>query len=185
MIVLHEEFQRVLATYYPSWSQGREWRIEAREDPDGALGRCHQEEKLITLKPGLCEVQTTAGIIHEIGHAIHGTGHGESWLQHMREAAEKAKAEGAHELAEELGMHIRNYTEADLVQSGKSKNGFKLLEQRVKDRPEESCSETLEWVRQELGMSKKWFDLIYCDAGKVWRHYKGLPLTDGQAHWGD
>ena len=115
LLVTKSEFEKICRVYFPRWRNAIMWNI-----CEGSRGEWIDSESntKYTSDLGYCDFETRTiwqndtsakTLIHEICHAVTGTGHGKKFIARMRTTATKARALGESELACSLFKEAETY----------------------------------------------------------------------------
>ena len=148
MTRLQLHFRAVLATFFPRWRAGSQWRCTSRTRST-AHGHCDEERQVI-------EIATVSDdddaldllLIHEISHAVASPGHGKTWQRRIALAANVARRVGRLGLAELLDAEVVHYQE--------DAEPLAVAYQEVRDavlhNPDLTLAQVKRWLGQMYGM---------------------------------
>ena len=107
-----KEYNRIKEVYYPRWDRLGRWKLEIKDEVDGANGRANVENKTIELLRGFKGPYLSLLIIHEIAHAVVGSSHEKKWRNRMNKAYEKAIEIGEDEIANMIQKELSGYKDS-------------------------------------------------------------------------
>jgi len=109
---LRREFQQVRKTFFPRWDRAKVWKCRKVYDFYGAACCCFDTKEV---KVSVVGDNLTLVLIHEICHAVGGTGHEEKWQRRMEKVAVRAERVGRSELAAQIREEIQRYQEMPII----------------------------------------------------------------------
>jgi hypothetical protein len=145
---LQHEFQQISHTFFPRWDRGKLWKCRAYQNLNGSCGECCVQLKTVKIVVGVDN--PTLVLIHEICHAIGGSGHEKKWQRRMEKAAAHAQMIGRLELAEQIREEVRQYqntlitTEEDI---------YERLDEILASDPTISILQAVDEIRRTFGIS--------------------------------
>ena len=101
--ILCDDFAWVRATLFPRWRRGTEWSVTygTRSDETHEDGYCDTDGRVIYVHPKQSQSEADTRrlvLVHEVCHAVAGSGHGRKFCKRMRRAARDADGAGEREL---------------------------------------------------------------------------------------
>jgi hypothetical protein len=156
---LQPHWKAVLATFFPRWKAGAEWRCTNRGSRGQAHGHCDVERHIIEiLFVSEDDDALDMLLIHEISHAVASLGHGKTWQRRLALATATARKLGRTRLAELLDAEINNYRNHG--------EGLPEIYAEVWDallyNPELTIAQIKRWLAQTYG-------LRFSEVGKMFR----------------
>jgi hypothetical protein len=105
-------FGSVRADLFPRWVAGRHWRVRtgSRSVVSREGGHCDSGSRTIHVNAGPTDREVV--VVHEICHAVAGSGHGARWQRRMARAAERARTLGRTTLAMQIEREVSGYIDA-------------------------------------------------------------------------
>ena len=149
-----EQCEFVRATFFPAWDRKRQWRFVRADDLDGSMGRCDRDKKKISIRNGISGDDLTALLIHEIGHAVTGDGHGKRWSDRMEKAAIRAEKLGLGTVARLLREDIDGYKASLPVTASMV---YDQIELAVFVNRSATLSQIVEFLRRDYGFTREQF----------------------------
>ena len=146
---LEKEFQSIRKLYFPTWTDGSNWRIVEY----GGRGHCSREKRIIKAGSPTENYSLPVLLIHEIAHAVTIDKHDDEWVQCMREAAVRAADLDDKQLAGDLQRHI------DWVTGGcdADEQVYADITAAATDQPRAGFEKVVGWVAQEYGQDMEPF----------------------------
>lgn len=162
---LEELFVRVCDLYFPRWRTRKSWavRLGAPADRPKLGGYCDLEARTIWISTqGRPEQLVEQVMIHEITHAIVGTGHGVRFQRRMRKASDAAEATGNSVLAGELRQEVAEWAESPRYLAAHAYAEIRDLAWECDD-----YELVLRYISEENGLLPEEFEKRYRRARKV------------------
>jgi hypothetical protein len=145
---LQYEFQQVCHTFFPRWDQGKLWKCRAYQNLHGSCGECCIKSKTVKIVVGVDN--PTLVLIHEICHAVGGSGHEKKWQGRMEKAAARAEEIGHPELATQIREEAREYQETLLTTET---DIYDQIDDLLSAEPEATMIQTVDEIRRTFGIS--------------------------------
>jgi len=101
MTRLKQHWQAILATFFPTWKAGKQWRCTTQTRRT-AQGHCIEWRIIEIGVVSKDDDKLDLLLIHEIAHAVASLGHGKTWQRRIACAAVVSRRLGRHRLAELL-----------------------------------------------------------------------------------
>lgn len=177
MTRLQRHWQAVLATFFPTWKAGKQWRCTPQTRRT-AHGYCNLERRVVEM--GLVssdDDELDKLLIHEICHATASVGHVKKWQNRMSHAAAKARKLGRHRLAQLLDEEVRNYQESALTMD----HAYQQVEDALTDNPDLTLAQIKQWLAKEYGLLIREVDKSFRRLRKVYDHARKDALEARQA----
>ncbi len=156
-MTLAQMFAEICRDYFPRWRNAVHWQVragsraqwvEAQGDTRDTTeqGYCDSEKRTIWLSD-----PSKATLIHQICHAITGSGHDTRFWARMRQATQRAEALGETDLAAQLRREVET-CEMYIVPTTASRV-YRRVAEVVRNMPEISFSALVEYLAEEYGMT--------------------------------
>jgi hypothetical protein len=148
---LEREFKRIRELYFPTWTDGSNWRIVDY----GGKGYCDRKSKKIKVGNSTENYSLPVLIIHEIAHAVTIDDHGDEWVQCVREAAVRAADLGDKQIAGDLQSHI-DWTTSPKAYDVTNEQVYAEITS-AGDQPKATFEDVVGWVAQNYGQDLETF----------------------------
>lgn len=152
---LRSVLAHVRQAYFPRWDRNVQWRIRkghrsrwTRED-----GYCDSERQTIWVSPALAEAggdQLIAVVVHEVCHAIQGSGHGRRFRLRLAVSADAAEAAGRVHLAGLLRQDAMMYEQEPPMLA---KAIYSTMGDIVGESPHVSFAAALRFLATQIGLT--------------------------------
>jgi hypothetical protein len=148
---LQDAFLYVRKTFFPRWDRNAEWTVGRVADLP-VNGRSDEANKIITIHAvsedddELCFL-----LVHEICHAVAGTGHGKKWLNRLKKAGDTAKLIGRDRLGDLIYDEVERYARSEKQIKVVAELIYNTIEDTVFYNPSASYEDVIDSVAMQFG----------------------------------
>lgn len=111
-MTLQDEFRQICDTFFPQWNRDG-WECRECQNLNGSCGECCTKSKTVKIAADVDNL--TLVLIHEICHAVGGSGHEAEWQNSMEDVAVQAQKIGRSKLAGQIREEVRQYQETPIT----------------------------------------------------------------------
>lgn len=153
---LNRTFREIRRKFFPRWDLSGKWKpkLGVPEQLTGCAchGYCESDSKTIYVNERIASEggdELELLFVHEICHAVTPGGHGKTWMDRLRKAADRAKALGMSRLAGLLSQEIKGYLEPEKIMA---EQVYDEIEKYVEHHPNGTYENAVEVVSSGLGL---------------------------------
>jgi len=159
-------FAETTSLFFPRWRSRPKWHLRTG-CLNGGHGFCDSKRKKILIGSSPTDAEGKVVLIHEIVHAVTGSGHDKRFISRLLQCAKTAQEKGISELA----ALLKN--EAELWSPEKSlritsTTIYVGIADALLQCPKASFTQVVDFVRRDVGMSRREFLRRYKRARRIY-----------------